>query len=330
MLTRWRARLGMFCHHSFCRVCIVASLKQRKSCPHDRKFLSERGLVPNRAVNDHLNKLTVRCTGAATLTGAAADAACDWTGALSALQQHLESACPMEDVTCKWAGCGAVLARRHIAAHEQDACGFRLLTCPHSGCGSTMAAHSLEQHAADCSHAPMVCPNVGCGALLAHADVEGHLDVCPSVPMVCSVPGCGVNVTRGSMDAHLQANIGHHLALLNSRLEAAEAAAAAADSRARASERPRMLAFLLMSSAPPRLSLRRRLPTPSVPRWSADCFWWRASWLRTLRAQIQRRFRASATLMAAPKMCMLPPLADARLCTRVAARGSQGQCQCRA
>jgi hypothetical protein len=223
---------------SFCRVCILASLKQRKSCPHDRKFLSERSLVPNRAVNNHLSTLTVRCTRAATLAGAAAGAAaCDWTGAPCALQQHVESACPMGEVTCKWAGCGGALARRHIGAHEQETCGFRLLTCLHAGCGHVMAAHSLERHhAADCSHAPVACPNAGCGALLAHADVATHLDVCPSVPVVCAVPGCEVHATRGSMDAHLQADIGRHIALLSGRMLASEAAAVAADSRARASE----------------------------------------------------------------------------------------------
>jgi hypothetical protein len=227
----------MFGRHSFCRACILAWLNQHNSCPYDSTFLmNKHNLVPNRAVNDHISTLTVRCTGAAALTGAAADAACDWMGALSALQQHLESACPVEEVTCKWAGCGDALARRHIAAHEQDVCDFRLLTCPHSGCGSIMAAHSLEQHAAGCSHTPVTCPHAGCGALLTHAEMGSHLDVCPFVPMMCSVPGCGVNVTRGSMDAHLHADIGRHMTLMGARLDAAAAAAAAADSRARASE----------------------------------------------------------------------------------------------
>jgi hypothetical protein len=226
-----------FVHRSLCRVCILESLKQRNSCPHDRGKLTVRSLRPNRAVNNHLSTLIVRCTRAAALTGAAAaDVACDWTGALCTLQQHLDSACPLGELTCTWPGCGDSLLRRHIATHEHDACGYRPLTCPHAGCGSVMAAHSLEEHAAGCSHAPLPCPNAGCGALLAHAEVGGHLDVCPAVPMVCAVLGCGVHATRGSMDAHLQADSGRHLALLSGRLLAAEAAVAAADSRARTAE----------------------------------------------------------------------------------------------
>jgi hypothetical protein len=111
---------------SFCRACIERALLRRLRCPLDpSETLSVATLVPNRAVNAHLNSLTVRCTHAAALAGAGS-ASCDWTGALDGLQEHLNSACRLHVVACRWAGCGMQLARCAMGAHEA-ACVFRQL-----------------------------------------------------------------------------------------------------------------------------------------------------------------------------------------------------------
>jgi hypothetical protein len=121
----------------------VEVLRHKRECPNDRSKLTLAKLVPNRAVNNHLSSLTVRCTHAAAVTGAAEG--CAWTGLLDALRAHLDAVCPLQDICCLHADCAAEFPRGRAQEHA-GVCLFELVPCPVEGCGAHALRGAMDAH----------------------------------------------------------------------------------------------------------------------------------------------------------------------------------------
>ncbi len=205
---------------SFCKSCITARLQAAAVCPFGHA-LDARSIIPNLAVQSHLDSLPVRCPQhASLLPGYYWGPCCTWTGTLQDLDRHLGE-CPRALTACRRPGCGHTAERHEVRYHEQQVCEFRTVACPHVGCKMQKAAGAMHKHTKRCTHAAVACQNA-CGKLYTRRDMTQHLEECPRQPVPCIIPGCGMQVERGAMHEHLRDEARRHALLQDSQRHASD------------------------------------------------------------------------------------------------------------
>lgn len=122
------------CGHSFCKSCVTTLLDSgHENCPICRTKMIEGekvGVPPNRALNELISNMTVRCMNCPTSSSNDETDAncnsnnknggCSWTGKLYEFQSHSELDCPMHVVSCPVQGCDYEGPRWSMQKHNID------------------------------------------------------------------------------------------------------------------------------------------------------------------------------------------------------------------
>jgi hypothetical protein len=200
----------------------LTELQAGAVCPFGHA-LDARSIIPNSAVQSHLDSLPVRCPHHVEIAyDYGAKAFCTWTGTLQDVDWHLGE-CPRALTRCRWPGCGHTVERHEVQYHEQ-LCAFHTMTCPHAGCNKRKPPGAMRDHAAQCKHAVLACAN-NCGVLCRRSDMARHLEDCKECPrklVPCCVPGCGMRVQRDAMHEHLRDEAVRHFTLQDGQRRASD------------------------------------------------------------------------------------------------------------
>jgi len=121
---------NLVCGHTFCVGCLAKwvehanknkNTKSRGTCPECRTAFDLATCQRNMLLERQIAQLEVYC----------AEEGCTATMTLKSMQSHLEEACMVRPVACKWQsqGCSQVVRRAQLAAHEDRDCLFRTEAC---------------------------------------------------------------------------------------------------------------------------------------------------------------------------------------------------------
>ena len=195
------------CGYRFCKQCIQRVLSEFKSCP----LCNHRGptAVADKQLSRTLREKTVRCTHR--------EDGCQWVGALSDLDQHLDTktrvdGCIFKLIFCQY--CDLMFHLNRIGDHE-SVCPQKPLICEYCGIFQCLR-HELHQHWDNCALYPIVCPK-GCGAKITRIGMDRHFENwCPLSVVDCEFAhaGCKVRVRRKNMKSHFEEAAKDHLAFM--------------------------------------------------------------------------------------------------------------------
>ena len=134
---------------------------------------------------------------------------CEWSGKLSATEEHLEN-CQIFRINCPL-GCGTVLERSKEGNHIKVECIKRKVECKH--CKEGFSAKDLDEHVKKCDFQQIKCPN-GCGVELIKKDTVHHKNtVCLLTDIKCPYEklGCMASqMKRGDLSKHKSDNMVQH------------------------------------------------------------------------------------------------------------------------
>ena len=205
------------CCYSFCNSCIQRVLHKFNKCPlcNQRNPMT----VADKQLARTLKQKKVKCTHDKE--------GCKWTGALSMLDDHLDTVrrtdgCVFKKMRCRH--CNTTLQKNQMKDHESKClkkptvCEF----CTRFQC----LRHELAQHWESCSLYPILCPK-GCGATVTRLSISQHFDVsCPLTIVECEFAshGCEIKVRRRDMKDHMTQSMEDHLAMLTKKCSKLEIA----------------------------------------------------------------------------------------------------------
>ena len=189
----------------YCSECIRTHLAIRGSCPICACQLSWSIVTSNLLVREGIDGLHIWCPTTVqdqseALTGGEEEPArCSWTGALEAIDHHLNTYCPYTEVVCPTGGCGLRSQRRHLALHT-TVCDHSRLRC--NDCLTIVKRMHREIHDDVCTMRPVRCP-LGCELILLRHDVVDHITAdCPKLKVACPSGGRSVQPERRVRDSH--------------------------------------------------------------------------------------------------------------------------------
>ncbi|KAI6658053.1 TNF receptor-associated factor 4-like isoform X2 [Oopsacas minuta] len=134
---------------------------------------------------------------------------CEWSGKLSATQEHLDK-CLLFKLKCPQ-GCGVIIERSKEANHKTTECVKRKINCKH--CKKPFNSEQLDEHLKNCDSQPIKCPD-GCGKEVAKKDAATHKNNdCPLADVKCPYDkyGCKLGtIKRKELMAHKTGNVMEH------------------------------------------------------------------------------------------------------------------------
>lgn len=181
--------------HLFCSKCIHEWLKTKKFCPVCRSSLTKELLTKNNRIEHLIGDLVVRCqhsnqisssnsaftTPAAKRSriessGSKIQTGCEWKGAISSLQNHVENECDFTITSCPNCdyGCTKQMIRKNLPEHLK-VCKpppETIKKCP-KGCGVSYRVENAEDHSVVCSEALINCP-FGDATSIKRGDFYAH------------------------------------------------------------------------------------------------------------------------------------------------------------
>lgn len=196
------------CHSLYCWECVVQ--KAGTPCPACKKPLNPEGCNENIALQKLIEKIPIKCKFEK----------CNVTVPLSALRAHT-SECGYAPTMCPNSDLCGLLQKRDLSDHEV-VCEYRKVSC--HVCEEVLPLNRLQRHLdEDCPNLLIVCPN-NCDSLpIPRSEMTHHLvEHCPSSYVSCpfAIHGCKDYFLRSQLDTHLRDDVGKHLLLMTSMLEA--------------------------------------------------------------------------------------------------------------
>jgi hypothetical protein len=194
--------------HVFCLACINQWLQTKKNCPICRISLKSNDLGNCRVIENVVGKTIVRCrnssmavvekpaTRRAKRLKTNNSACCEWTGAMSALDYHVENDCMFSMIGCPNAdkGCLKQMERQLVAEHLES-CLYECVTCEY--CAETgICKARMGQHLAVCNMVIVSCINK-CGLTHLRQEKDAHEAVCPQAIVTCPFVSHGCDVAGG-------------------------------------------------------------------------------------------------------------------------------------
>jgi hypothetical protein len=187
------------CGHIFCRDCGLPVYQSEKKCPVTMAEL-EVEPSPVHYLDNIINQAVIYCTNRQQL--------CTWEGVKCKLDDHLNTDCPKELITCPHDRCGIRIYREVLAYHKEN-CELRKVNCIY--CEDSVALIDLSTHHQLCANYPCICQ---CNQIIQRKQLNLHIiNDCPKTILPCcfSHLGCEAKVERSQLNEHLNANLGNHL-----------------------------------------------------------------------------------------------------------------------
>eukprot|EP00800_Vazella_pourtalesii_P008227 TRINITY_DN21843_c0_g1_i1.p1 TRINITY_DN21843_c0_g1~~TRINITY_DN21843_c0_g1_i1.p1 ORF type:complete len:278 (-),score=43.90 TRINITY_DN21843_c0_g1_i1:76-909(-) len=135
---------------------------------------------------------------------------CEWSGKLSAAQEHLDK-CQFFLLKCPL-GCGEIFERAKEENHKTKECVKRKINCQH--CKKAFTSQELDNHSKNCDSQVIKCPS-GCGKEVVKKDVTSHKNTeCPLADVKCPFEryGCKIGaIKRKEIAEHKKGNMLEHL-----------------------------------------------------------------------------------------------------------------------
>ena len=207
------------CGKHFSRAVAERLEAERKKCPHcnDKPLKT----VEDRSFKQKVMALNVRCNNKGS--------GCEWVGALSDLDKHLnlgsvDGKCDFVAVECPL-NCGKRIQRRYLAKHKSNECSKRPFSCKYC---DYQATHEkiVNNHWPKCQRYPEICPN-GCSTEeIERRFFQRHLKKeCPLQEIECdfSYAGCKKKMIRRLMKKHLDESKDEHLKMTTEKCKKLEA-----------------------------------------------------------------------------------------------------------
>jgi hypothetical protein len=175
--------------HAFCLTCINTWLEENSTCPTCHENLKINDLVYCKGIDNLVGRLLVRCRFFGSCNSSskpppakrvktvneATSKGCEWQGAMSALDHHVN--------------------------HD---CRFARIVCPNEGCFDQVQRQLMEKHLQICPFRSVIC--LSCSQPgICKAKMSEHLTTCPQTLMTCPFASHGCNVAalrRCDYDAH--------------------------------------------------------------------------------------------------------------------------------
>ncbi|XP_074618711.1 TNF receptor-associated factor 4-like isoform X2 [Acropora palmata] len=167
-------------------------------------FVCIRDIFGDLAADRKIRSFTIKCPSRSR--------GCQWTGELSAKDDHLSS-CLHEIVSCTNENCDVKLQRKELQDHVTTKCDWRILRCEF--CSVSHPVLQMEAHLEVCPKVPVTCPQK-CGMKILREKVAVHKEKeCVLVEISCpySRLGCQKRFQRKEKTSHLQSCMQVHLDL---------------------------------------------------------------------------------------------------------------------
>jgi len=197
------------CHSIFCWSCVLQNGKA--PCPSCNKTLEPEMCNENVAIQKLIDKIPKACK----------NIGCSVMVPASAMQAHCEQ-CEYGNVLCPNSELCGLLSRKDLAGHERESCAFRTVRC-HS-CEDPFPLNELPVHLEqDCPNVVVECVNNCLAKGIVRVELTRHLAFdCTYAPVTCPFAsyGCEQLLLRGQVEAHLKDDVGRHLLMMKSLVEA--------------------------------------------------------------------------------------------------------------
>ena len=197
-------QLTSCCGHHFCCECVDKVLREKGPCPLCN-VLSFTTML-DKGTERKVDQLLVKCPKES--------GGCSWVGALSKLNQHVNSNCAFSTTECQYS-CGVNCTSREMKIHLL-LCPKRPYVCKFCGYAGVFEEMS-KMHWPVCRKYPLPCPNE-CGIRdIERQHMDQHLmKECPLSTVACefSFAGCHVRGTQEKLAVHSRVNMQQHLSMV--------------------------------------------------------------------------------------------------------------------
>jgi hypothetical protein len=179
------------CSHGFCKICLLNVIKKESSaeCPLCRETFTWDKVIPNRIVDECVQKMVIACPNSKINAGFKKVKGCEWKEKLQELDNHLINHCQHNTTDCTNIGCEeGEVTKQHFLT-----CEFRTVNCVH--CGEARIYRDQQTHYYFCQKFPIKCP-YKCRSLNNHKlprlEMTKHLeDSCDKKVIKCSLYNLG-------------------------------------------------------------------------------------------------------------------------------------------
>ena len=199
------------CGEHFCETCITPHQQEQEvegesfcpSCSKQKQFTS----FLNVKYQQKILQLEVYCS--------LSERGCDWTGPLSALEQHVDSEkgdCEFIDTDCP--DCGENVPKNSLKLHLERECFEREYSCPFCNYKGSYR-HVSSEHSEECPYVPIQCPN-RCGVTCERDTFDSHMLMCPLQTVECefAFAGCKNEFQRDFEEKHAEEHHKQHYSML--------------------------------------------------------------------------------------------------------------------
>ncbi|XP_070582234.1 TNF receptor-associated factor 2-like [Ptychodera flava] len=204
------------CGHRYCRECLEFRIKgsirnaECKACADENisnSILSLDQIYNDRAILREMSDVKVRCV----------NEGCNWRGTYKEYDKEHFLTCPMEEIICENAGCGAEIRRCQLTDHLKTKCAMRLVSCQY--CGDQVVFGHLDKHNGKCSRYPTTCQYCK-RQLIPREELKRHQDTekgeCPKKLVLCKFRqvGCEEMIELDKTEEHNKIFTVQHLFML--------------------------------------------------------------------------------------------------------------------
>ena len=206
------------CGYRFCKTCIDTVEEDNKPCPLCNEDFST---FPDKQLQRILNQRDVYCKHK--------EDGCEWIGALSTLDGHLNvnfddtdkrlEGCEYTQLKCSH--CESLILRKDFKLHNIR-CSGENYTCEY--CNEYTASYRKvsEDHWPECHAHPVECSD--CNMSLKRSELPKHLACdCPHTIVPCDLAhfGCDVQLPRTDMASHIENGTIDHVSMLTTKVREA-------------------------------------------------------------------------------------------------------------